>query len=207
MPLPFLWPGPPLPLFYQWDPFKTPFPMRRPPCPLMKTPCVAGLWPPDDPETRVTKILPKDPSGVKGKSLKFWMDSLPPPPWTIRSFGVTPTNKTRSPTFSLELGIVGRRLLKFWSYSTFGDQWTLCPPHDMCIKSNQEDKSPPSRPSDNGSAPACFQSLLEVQFSYYAHYQMTTTSSLSTISPSPSISFVFQDAHKQMRIIRFLHNL
>ena len=98
----------------------------------------------------------------------------------------------------------------FWSFEAIqlsGTNGLSAPPHDMCIKSNQEDKSPPSRPSDNGSAPACFQSLLEVQFSYYAHYQMTTTSSLSTISPSPSISFVFQDAHKQMRIIRFLHNL
>ena len=110
------------------------------------------------------------------------------------------------PTLQCDGG--GRRT---WSFEALSNLWgpmdSLPPPHDMCIKSNQEDKSPPSRPSDNGSAPACFQSLLEVQFSYYAHYQMTTTSSLSTISPSPSISFVFQDAHKQMRIIRFLHNL
>ena len=81
MPLPFLWPGPPLPLFYQWDPFKTP---RRPPFPLMKTPRVAGLWPPDDPETRVTKILPRP---IRGDGRSLWRALSPLPPGTVRSFG------------------------------------------------------------------------------------------------------------------------
>ena len=71
---------PPSPLFSQRDIFKTP-------CPWWTCFRVAGLWPPDDPETRVTKILQKTHQGWRASLWSF--EALSPlPPGTVRSFGV-----------------------------------------------------------------------------------------------------------------------
>ena len=159
------------------------------------------------PRPELLKSCQKTHQGWRASLWSFeW--TLCPPPMNHQEFWSNTHQQDKIPNLQFRAWNCWAKTFEVLKLFNFrGPMDSLPPPHDMCIKSNQEDKSPPSRPSDNGSAPACFQSLLEVQFSYYAHYQMTTTSSLSTISPSPSISFVFQDAHKQMRIIRFLHNL
>ena len=101
MPLPFLWPGPPLPLFYQWDLFKTPSPLMK-----RRFHVVGYVTILPDHVYHIywnTKILQNDPS---------------------RGYG--------------------RRLLKFWSYSTFGDQWTngLSAPPMTCVSSPTKKTNP-----------------------------------------------------------------
>ena len=125
MPLPFLWPGPPLPLFYQWDLFKTP-------SPLMKTLSRSGLWSPffQTIYTIYTKILKSCKRPIKGwwaKSLKFWSsiqllgtNGLSAPPWHV--YQVPP--RRQDPLlpdlqFTAQPQLVSQSLLNGWLKCNF----------------------------------------------------------------------------------------